>query len=491
MLLGIDMGSSSCKAAVFTENGELKEVVSQPYGNVGIKDGLVEMPAEGFWLAFQRAVARIAADWGKDISAIAVSSHGETAIPVDENGAAVHFALMNADNRGVQYSQALETALGRERIYSITGLPAHPMYSLAKMLYFENRYPEKAGKVWKYCTVPDYLHLRLGITPRTDETLASRFMAFDIHTRKWSDEILTAAGMDRGKLWDTAPSGTYLGEITDRAAGDLGLPAGTKVFVGGHDQPCGVLGSGLSEHGMALSAGTYECLCAVSSRPLSAAEGLPGSFNSYCHVLPGQYITLGFFPAAAVLDWYLGLLFPREENRYAVLDSLESGEPTGILLTPHLIGACNPHWNPSARGAVYGLSLETKPLDIIKAVYEGMACELRLNLEMLEKFFGTPEEIRAFGGNVRGHFGAQLRADLTGKRIRRLDAGETVCRGAAILAGVGDGVFGDYLDASRHMSGSADLFVPDAARFARYSGQYARYTGIYSAMQSLERESEQ
>lgn len=485
MLLGVDMGSSSCKAAVFTEYGELKEVISEQYGNIGIKDGLVEMPAEGFYLAFQRAVARIAAGWGKDISAIAVSSHGETVIPVDKNGGAVHFALMNADNRGVQYSQALETALGKNRIYDITGLPAHPMYSLAKMLYFENQYPEKAKKVWKYCTVPDYLHLCMGIAPRTDETLASRFMAFDIHTRQWSDEILTAAGMSREKLWDTAPSGTFLGELSHRAAGDLGLPAGTKVFAGGHDQPCGVLGSGLSEHGMALSAGTYECLCAVSSRPLSAEEGLPGSFNSYCHALPGQYITLGFFPAAAVLDWYLGLLFPQAENRYAVLDTLESGTPTGILLTPHLVGACNPHWNPFAKGAVYGLSLETKPVDIIKAVYEGIACELRLNLELLEQYFGAPEEIRAFGGNVRGHFGAQLRADLTGKVIRRLDAGETVCRGAAILAGVGQGVYKDYLDASQHMSGSADLFVPDAVRFDQYSGQYKCYTGIYPAMQNL------
>ena len=230
MLLGVDVGTSSCKVAVFDENGGICSCASKAYAAAGIKGGEDEICAEAFFDAFVQAVREAVGKGEAKIEAMAISSHGETVIPVGADGAALHPALMNADNRGEEESRYLEHFLGRKRIYDITGLPAHPMYSISKIMRFEKDYPEKAKRVYKYYSVPDYICFRLGMEPKTDYTLASRFMCFDIRKHMWSDEILSGARLSPGKLCEVVPSGALIGELPERrfAARLAGRDAGLR-----------------------------------------------------------------------------------------------------------------------------------------------------------------------------------------------------------------------------------------------------------------------
>jgi len=452
MLLGIDMGSSGCKGVLFGENGA---VLCRERAEYATNDP--------FFDAFCTVVSRIAAK--HPVRAIGLSSHGETVIPVGADGRAVYPALLNSDNRASKQSAALVERLGRERIYAITGLPAHPMYSLPKIMWLRDNGPDAFVKTAKFCGVPEYIMGRLGMEPVSDYTIASRFMALDIRRHTWSDEILSAAGINRSLLCETGQAGQVSGVIPHGAASTLGLRDGVILAPAGHDQPCGAFGAGLTDRGAALSAGSYECLTAVGREPCSEAA-LKYSFNTYCHVCPGAYVTLAFFPAGMCVQYFTELLGRAE---------IEPAGPTGLLVTPHVVGACNPDWNPDARGGVYGFHPGVSRELLTRAVYEGIACELKLNLDALENVLPLVGTIRVHGGGVEKDWTLQLRADITGRSFQRLESAEAGCRGAALLAGVSQGVYKDYAEAAGTVKCQKGLYTPNPVTGQQYLPQIARY----------------
>ena len=491
MLLGIDFGSSGCKGVLFSPNGGILAKSEKTYSTETIGADGCEMDPEVFFDAFRSVVKEIAAQG--EIKAIGISSHGETVIPIGKDRRAVGPALMNSDNRGICHARRLEEMLTRERIYEICGLPAHPMYSLPKICWFRENRPEQFAQTDRFCTVPGYLLARLGLEPLADDTLASRFMAFDIQKRTWSEEILNAAGISRDYFCATVPAGTCAGVIPMELARGLGLSGNVSVVLAGHDQPCGAFGAGLIRQGSALSAGSYECLCFVGEKPASGEKALAYSFNTYCHVCDGAYLTLAFFPGALCVNWFLKLLYPQEAqsgNLDQVFSDIfknmgEKGGPSGVLATPHLIGACNPGWDPLARGGLYGLHPGIGAADLMKSVFEGIACELRLNLEALQEVGMEIPSILVHGGNARQNASVQLRADVTGREFQRLADRETGCRGAAMLAGLGIGLFSDYQDAVENMRTQIERFLPEAESMERYEKQFQNYREFYHRTENL------
>ncbi len=496
-LLGMDIGSGSCKGVVFAEDGTILGQASRGYRMTTPAPGRAEMDPEVLWTAFAGVVRDIAARPGQPISALAIASHGETVIPVDGKGVAVGPALMNADNRATAEALALETALGRGEIYRITGLPAHPMFALSKILWLRTNAPDVWSRAKRFLSVEDYLLGRLGLPPLTAHSLACRTMAFDVRRLDWSASILAAAGLGPERLGIPAPSGQKVGTVSAGVAARLGLRTGMIVAVGGHDQPCGALGAGVVRAGqVADSAGSYECLAAVTDTPRNTPEALAFALNSYCHVVPGQYVTLAFFPAGLVAQWVVDQLCgeDRAEARltdrplYAVLDEAVAQRcagPTGVCMTPHWVGACNPHWDPRATGALVGLTPGITRHHLYKAVYEGIACELALNIEALEQVVGPIGPVRLHGGNARSDFTVQLRADLTGRPMELMTEPEAVCRGAAMLAGVGAGVFADARAAAEAWTPATRVFTPDPAAQRLYRRQTAQYNRLYPALEAV------
>jgi xylulokinase len=496
-LLGVDIGSSRCKAAAFTTEGRALAEAAAPYAPESPGPAMAEMDPGEFRRAVVRTVreaAAVAAGASDPVQALCISSHGETFIPVDRAGAAVGRAIMNSDNRAVDEADWWERTIGRERLYRTTGLPPHPMYALPKIRWLQRHRADLFRAAARFMGPSDWVLTSLGLPPLTDFSLVSRWMAFDIGAHRWSEEILAAADIRAGVLPEVVAAGTLAGRLGTDAARELGLEPGTAVAVGGHDQPCGALGSGAIDPGVvADSAGTYECLTVASREPCLGPASMRASLNSYCHVVPDRYVTLAFFPSGIVVRWFLerlaaaeaGLASAAGTDPHAWFEARTSEGPSGVCVTPHLIGACNPHWNARASAAVIGLTPASDIFAVYQGILEGIACEFGLNADTLADVTGAFSRVRIYGGGAGSRFGLRLRAALSGRTVETLRNPEAVCLGAAILAGVAAGVYRDPQDGVRRVVGVAAEFPPDSRLAAAYSDQVGRYRRLYPALAPL------
>lgn len=489
-LLGLDMGTSSCKAAIFDESGVMLARASKKYSAYVPRPGWCEMDPEAFYEAAVNAIREVSSLAAEPVQAISISSHGETFIPVDHDYIPVGPAVMNSDNRALEEVRYLDDRIGKERIFSITGDILHPMYSLPKIMWYIS-HSEMGEKTARYLSVGDYVLSCFGLIPVTDYSSASRTLAFDVKMRKWSDDMLSAAGVKESMFSEVVPAGTAAGKIQSGMADKLGIPVGTVVAVGGHDQPVGSLGAGIMNEDNAMdSAGSYECLAITSDKPLLTDEAFSYSLNSYCHVIPGKYITLAFFSAGIAFQWVCEQLSGVDINKaeesgksvYELLiEKLPSG-PTGICFTPHFVGSGNPSWNVNATGALVGLRPDHTRYHIVKSILEGIACEIGINIAVLEKLTGTIDVLRTTGGGAKSTSLLQMRADITGKKIMTLKSSESVCLGAAILAGVSAGVYKDAEDGARQTVSVAETYNPDDEMMNAYKDQVIRYRQLYPAL---------
>jgi xylulokinase len=493
-LLGLDIGSSSCKGVAFSNGGALLAEASRSYATVNPQADFCEIDPGEFWNAVVAVTRSIAERTESDpVEALAISSHGETFVCLDGEGRALGNAIMNSDNRARLESLWWNSTFPPERTYRICGAPSHPMFPLDKILWLRKNREDLFRLARLFVSAGDYILTRMGFAPCTDHSLASRTGMFDIEKRDWSDDILSHAGIGRERLPVPLPAGETVGRLPKAAAGILSLREGIPVALGGHDQPCGAFGAGVIDQGeVSDSAGTYECLAAVSSRPGNTARALAYGLNSYCHVVPDRYVTLAFFPAGIVSRWFLDRFCFEDglcagESGTTIFEAMEKGvealgpEPTGILVTPHLVGSCNPHWDSDAAGAIVGLKAHMTRHHLYKAIHEGIACELACNIEALEEVVGPFPSVRIFGGNAKSPFSLGLRADITRKEMVTLPIAESVCLGAAMLAGIAAGVYRNHADAVAKAVHTRGTVSPDSGD--RYGKQRERYKRLYGSLE--------
>jgi xylulokinase len=326
-----------------------------------------------------------------------------------------------------------------------------------------------------------------------DYSLASRFLGFDIQRRSWSEEILEAANLRSDQLPIPVPAGTVAGRLDCEIARSLGVPPNTPVIVGGHDQPCAALGMGVIDEGrVSDSIGTYECTLASSDKPCLTDSALDASLNSFCHVVPEKFVTLAYFPSGLMVKWLHNLLYgpsanvneeiPAEAAHYSVLEAGVREGPTGLCITPHLIGTGNPEFNANARGAIAGLTQDTTGSDLYKGVIEGLACELTMITQTLAKSVGDFRDMYVTGGGARSPLGLQLRAALTGCTLHVMKSPEAACLGTAILAGVAIGEFRDQNQAVRQTVHETAVIPPNPEIAACYVDQMDQYRTFRTAM---------
>jgi len=495
-LLAVDIGSCACKAILFAADGEILAQHATSYRPEFPRPCFAEMDPETFWDALCSASRAVAQDQAHRVRALCLSSHGETFVPVDGDGRPLSHAILNQDSRALEESIWCEAILGRQRLFHITGLVAHPMYPLPKILWLRKHSPEMFRSTRSFLTLIGYLLEKMGLPGYVDYSLASRFLAFDIAKRTWSDEILRATELDAARLPVPVPAGTVVGTLKAGVAGQLGVPAGTQVVLGGHDQPCGALGAGVMGQGrVSDSMGTYECLLAVSDAPSLSERACQCALNSYCHVVPDKFVTLAYFPSGIMLQWFHDLLYANgsgevvssaaaqdgEARHYQQLEAHAPAGPTGLLITPHLIGTCNPDFNPRVRGFIAGLHPSISRAHLYKGILEGLACELSIVSEALEQAVGAFEDIYATGGGTGSALGLELRAALTGRRLHVMSRQEAVCLGTAILAGVAIGEYASLGQAVAEVVGERAVWAPDPAISASYREQAHRYRQLRSA----------
>ena len=496
-LLAIDIGSSACKAVRFAVSGQILAQHTSAYTPDFPHPSMAEMDPEKFWHAICASSQAVASDAADPVQALCLSSHGETFVALDANGRPVARAILNQDNRAVAEAVWCGEAIGRKRLFQITGLVTHPMYPIPKIIWLRKHRPDVFASTACFVSLIGFILQRMGLPPYVDYSLASRFLAFDILKRCWSEEILTAAGLTKEQLPVPVPAGSIAGKLNSEAASALGLSPGTPVVLGGHDQPCGALGVGVIGKGRVYdSIGTYECIVVGSDQPRLSDAALHASLNSYCHVVPQKFVTLAYFPSGIMVKWFHDLLYSNESGHVTAEtmgDSLEADHyssleahvpegPTGLCITPHLIGTCNPEFNPLARAVIAGLNPATTRSQLYKGILEGLACELALITEMLAEAAGDFGDIYVTGGGSRSALGLHLRAALTGRRLHVMASPEAVCLGTAILAGVAVGEYRDAKQAVDQVVHEIAMVAPSQSTAASYAAQMNQYRIFRAAM---------
>jgi len=465
------------------------------------KPSHAEMDPRRFWDAICNCTQVVAKGLTDPVRALCISSHGETFIPLNRTGEAVGPAILNQDSRATQEAAWIEGQLGLKRLFETTGLIAHPMYPVPKILWLRKHQPKVFSSAAKFVTVIGYILQRLGLPPYVDYSLASRYLAFNVRECRWAEDILECVDLNSDRLPLAVPAGTIAGELDASSASQLGLTGGTPVVVGGHDQPCGALGLGVIGPGcVADSMGTYECLLAASRNPVLTEPAFAARLNSYCHVVPEKFVTIAYFPSGIMLKWFHDLLYANgdcqigsepdksEGEHYVSLEARAPTGPTGLCITPHLIGTCNPDFDPHARGIIYGLNPGTRRADIYKGILEGVACELAQIARLIATAAGDFQDICVTGGGSRSALGLKLRAALTGKRLHLMHCSEAVCLGGAILAGAAVGEYSSVEEGVRRLVREVAVVEPDAIIASEYAQQLKKYQYLRSSQSLLPKE---
>jgi len=500
-LLGLDVGTTGCKSILFSPDGA---IVSSAYGEYRLhhrRPDWSELDPEEVWRAVVATVRASVRGKGVDprlISAVSMAVLGEAFLPVDRDGNWLHWSMTTFDARAVEETRWLEENLGAGEVYQVTGQPltaAMPIYTLPKIMWLRENEPGVYGRASKFLCWEDYVNMRLCGRPVIDYSVATRTMLFDIRRKRWSRKILDAVGLDEGLLPEVSPSGRVVGEVTREAAAELGLAEGTPVVTGGHDQPCGALGAGVVEAGPAMDAtGTTLCL-GVLQPGLTLTEGMRlDGYAVHCYVTEDRYFMFGFNPSGGVaLRWFRDTLAQREKE-----DAQKSGVDVYDLLTreaaeaqagstelfhlPYFEGSGNPTFNRRARGAFIGLTLAHGRREVIRSILEGVTYELRRIIESIEGHGVPLTELRAIGGGARSRLWLQIKANVTGKRVAAPSVTEAAALGAAILAGVGAGTYGNAEEAVRRVYREREAFTPEKEPAELYDRYYRVYKGLYDAL---------
>lgn len=497
-LLGIDLGTNSCKAVVFSHSGKPLATASSNYKTYSPKPGYVEIDANLFWEAVVTTVRSVAAQTASDpITALAFSTQGETMIAVDSHGNAVRPTFMNADNRGIVEIADLCSKISKEDLYQITGEPAHTMFGVSELMWFKKNEPDLYAKAAKFVSCEDYLMMRLGFDAVCNYSSCCRTFMLDIRKRDWSDDILYAGGIDREKLGTPVPSGTLVGKLNHETAQLLGLNEGVSVVTGGHDCPCSAFGSGaLDMNTAADQAGSYEGITIPVTTPNTSKEALQVSLNTYCHVLKDRYLSLALFPAGFATSWYLSefaaadyaaakelgiSVYEYLNNAVAALGS----DPTGIYYVPHLVGACNPSNDICATGTVIGITPHSSRHKLYKAIYEGIAYEFQIVTSILDQYAGHFNQVKISGGGGKARFALDLRASIANKTMLQLQCDEAGCLGAAMLAGLATGVYTSEEDAVQKAVHVIERVEPNVEIAQRYTEPLKVYQSIYPTLESV------
>ncbi|MEW6510952.1 MAG: FGGY-family carbohydrate kinase [Bacteroidota bacterium] len=483
-LLGIDIGTTGCKAVAFDREGKQIASSSTEYPLLFPRAGWIELDPEEVWKKTVRAVRSVAEATRRDpVTALAVSAQGEAFMPVDRTGRVLHNSIVTFDGRAEPLVSWWDRRMGRRRIFAITGIPLSAMATLPKIQWLRKFKPGLTRRTARYLCFQDFFALRAGVEPCIDFSLAARTMGFDVSRLMWSDRILHTAGLDQALLARPVPSGTVIGELDSRAAAALGLSRGVRVVAGGHDQPCGALGAGVTGHDEAMYAtGTVECIVPTFTRPLTSAGLMRNNLCVYPHIVPGKYVSLAFnFTGGSLLRWYRDTF----GGSYDGLVSASGDVPSRLLVLPHFTMTGTPYFDTRSGGVIAGLQLSTARGEITAALLEGVTMEMRLNVELLAAGGIRIRRFRAIGGGAKSPRWMQIKADIMNRPVVVPEVTEAACLGAAIMAGVGTGIYRSAEEAVRATVRTARTFRPRPSRVRRYDRLFLRYRELFPAMQNI------
>ncbi|HBQ64592.1 MAG TPA: carbohydrate kinase, partial [Clostridiales bacterium] len=440
-LLGIDIGTSSCKAALFDLDGTVTAWSSQPYPVYYPNPGWAEQDPEEWWQAVCLCIREVLQTSGVDaceIKGIGVDGQSGSTIPIDVHGRVMHNTPIWLDTRGAGICRKAGDRIGEDRIFSLCGNPLKPSYCTPKILWFQQQLPDVYQNTYKFLQSNSFIVYRLTGKWSQDLSQGYGFHFFNMRSGSYDGAMCDAFGLHMEKFPEIFPCHGIVGEVTGAAAELTGLKKGTPVVAGGLDAACGTLGAGVVREGQTQEQGGQSggmSICVAEPR------GHRKLILGY-HVVPHRWLLQGGTTGGGGSMKWLKQTIGQTDESFEDLDLQAGSIPPGsdgLLFLPYLAGERSPLWNENASGVFFGLSYDKPRGHLVRAVLEGVAYSLRHNLETAREAGVGAMELRAMGGSANSRLWTQIKADVTGKPIAVPSSDTATTLGAALLAGVGTG----------------------------------------------------
>lgn len=489
--LGLDIGTSATKVIIINEQGTVRAVADSPHEISMPQPGWSEQNPDWWYDASCKATQKAIHGAGiskDDIKAVGFSGqmHGSVFLPANadpSNPKPIRPALLWNDQRTAKQCESIEKAAGgRDQLIKMVSNPALTGLTAPKILWLKENEPENYTKTKALLLPKDYVRFRMTGEMAIDVGDASGTLLLNPKIRNWHNELISKIGLDKEILPAVVESVEQTGTVTKQAAADFGLPAGLPVIAGSGDQMTGAVGMGVVSQGLvSATLGTSGVIFAHSGNNLP--DDPMGRVQIMCSAVPGEYCVYGcMLSAAGAMQWF--------KDTFATNVSFEQLDQEasqinpgadGLIFLPYLTGERCPHPDPLARGSFVGLTLMHTRAHLTRAVLEGVAFGMAGILDLVRSMGINPTEIRLGGGGAKSKLWRNIQTNAYQTPATLLNTAEGSAYGAAILAGVGIGIWSTVQQACEACLQETDRTIPDQKLISKYSQARQVYDDLYPA----------
>lgn len=494
-IIGIDIGTTNSKVVLYSAEEFKQEKLFRFETGKKANNGETDFDLDQIWLNLKRGIKEVSNEIKEKnkIVGISIASVGESGVLLDSHNRRIGPAIAWFDPRGREYIKKLEKKNALNKIYRITGIPPHSNYSLPKILWIRNKYPESNKPDVTWLCLANYFAFLLTGKKTTEVTLASRTLAFDIEKNDWSEEILESVHLDRTIFPPLVRSGEPIGHLTKEIAEELKLNKETLVAVAGHDHMVGSLSVGLNPNNELLnSTGTTEGLLIIQKKPNLSAESLNCKLSNGVYVRPGYYSYFGSLPSVGYsINWARKLFGFNasllNEGLLSILNVYQSGGfyKKEILFIPHIRGSGPPIRSTQSKGLIYGFDDKTTREDIIFGLFLGLCFELK-NLFLIFKKLSHLEKpiVKVIGPAALNPLWLQLKADVLGCDVYAYEIEEAVAKGAAISFAYSQNLIKQTND---FVNEKVTIYHPNKLKTEQFDGLFrSKYLHLLKAKNQIE-----
>lgn len=486
-LLGLDIGTSGVKGLLISAVGEIIASRTENYPLSTPNPGWAEQNPEDWWEGTKKTIkwlignSRISSE---EIKGISFSGQMHSSVFLDKNLEVIRPAILWSDTRTTkQCKEIYQRVGGLDNLLGYVSNQALEGFTAPKILWLKENEPENYNQVQLVLLPKDYIRYKLTGKMHMDVSDGAGTIMMDVSKKDWSDVLLEKLDISRDILPPLVDSITVVGEITEEVSKTIGLKVGTPVVAGGADNACGAVGSGIIKEGRVMvSIGTSGVVVAQAARPVTDEKGRMHLFN---HAVPDSWYMMGVMLSAGMsFSWMKEKLFADQIDYDRLNELAASAGPgsEGLIFLPYLYGERTPHADATARGVYFGISGKHQQAHFIRSVMEGVTFGLRDSLELVKDQGVEIDEIRAIGGGAKSKVWQQILADIFGQEINLLNVEEGPAFGAALIAGVGVGVYSDFAEAEEGIIKVTETISPIEKNVDYYNKLYDIYRELYQSL---------
>jgi len=448
-ILGVDLGTSSCKAVIVDQKGNIISSATSQYPTYYPFPGWAEQNPEHWWKAFKSSIKKVIEKSNikvKNIVAIGIDSHGTCLVTIDNYGNSLCHAPIWADRRSTKQCEWIKKEIGERLILKISKNPIDPSHIAPKILWLKENKPEIFKRTWKFLHPNGYIVYKLTGIPSIDISQGGLTLLFDEDNDDWSSILINKHLIPRELLPDVYPCHAIVGKIIKETEKEIGLKEGTSVIAGGMDMPMAALGAGVIKERQAyVSAGTVTAIGVCTKEPIGSSL-----FTCIRHVIPKKWLVVsGVDYGGAGLRWFKDklvspLVKKEDKDLYKFLINQANNIPVGsdgLIFLPYMVGQRSPLWNNNTKGVIFGISPHHEIGHFIRMFMEGNAYAFRNVIDLIESEINYIEELRVVGGNSKVELWNKILSDVIGKKLMvGIGQQENTALASALLAGVGIGL---------------------------------------------------